>query len=256
MAYRASSTRAHATGLVPRGPQPRLPRARSPTPPAGVPSFAVSEDEEESESEPPPRTLAEAFAAANPGRRSYDLGRAIPPGTFNPALVPALAQMINKAMLPQLAEFYARMQPVFETYIRTQMQAAGHVEAINRIVANAVNQFDGEDWDRLRRGLERAYHGDQDRTIDLDVHDAYQAMTSDEVRLEANVPAVGGEDWLVEWWRWLAGLLASLYFTATVSAQVEITKPDDLIAELRDNAVVAIAIYAALVSRGRKRGYK
>lgn len=74
---------------------------------------------------------------------------------------------------------------------------------------------------------------------------------------EALWRAAGGQGYPrpVGWWQSFALLAACLYYVAMVSAQVEFEDPE-LLAELRDNAVIAIAMYWALREWGQKRGYK
>jgi hypothetical protein len=60
-------------------------------------------------------------------------------------------------------------------------------------------------------------------------------------------------DWRVEWWRSAAILAALLYFTCSVAA-ADIFGPD-VLDELRDNAIAAIAIYGALREWNRRKGH-
>lgn len=206
--------------------------------------------------ERPSRTLADVFVAASPDRR-YDLGRvALPPEVLrrNAAAVVEIERTLAKVYAPQIAELHRTVQRIIETTYAPQIQAAIRQIAAQidtRAIAAALRQFQGDDWARLGQRLSVAV---QPPTVQATAQEHTPTIIADPV-VPADEPA-SRPDLLVDSWRYIALLAAALYFINFTAAQVVFTDPDDLLAELRDNAAYAIAMYGALRFWGQKRGYK
>lgn len=198
--------------------------------------------------EPRPRTLAEVFAQADPGRR-FNFGVAVPgvqAFVASSGVVAAAQDAMIRAWQPQLAEFYRGLLPVLDNYARTIPVGAHIPTAINTSVVNELlREFNGISWAKLAEGLSTAAYSDWSpavvaRTLDDDVG------LSDTVVAEVTSKS----DWRTETWRAYAVLAISLYITLAIST-LAILGPDAL-DQLRDNTIAIVAIYGAVKVWGQR----
>lgn len=167
-------------------------------------------------------------AQADEPDRRYDLGRAAP-RQFPYAMTEAQMEGLNRG-LQQLIEYYAR----------THIQVGRLAEQLAATIYSAMREFDGIDWAALAELLDAATRSPWSQPVTARTVDDELRLT-DEVIAKLNPDS----DWWSDWLRARAVLLTSLYLTLSVSA--EQVWPD-LIANLRDNTIAAIAVYGAYIT--------